>query len=260
MACGVCAGRRARPRPRRVRGAVRPAADARPARGAAARRGRPRRDRDRVRRAPLGRARAARPRRLRRVPRPDLGPARAEGARAASPTRTPSSPSSSPRRPPRSSRGGSPSTGGSKDAAAWLAERLASLARPLLPARPGAARAGAARAGDRVAAIPRGSPTRCGRSPPSRRRPRPRTWRSSFPPVAQFVERWRSLLRRRSRPRLRPGGGRVLPRRDRRRLPRAARARASSASSPSPRRAPFAPIRITRAAAERSLSWTAHSA
>ena len=50
------------------------------------------------------------------------------------------------------------------------------------------------------------------------------TWRSRFPPVAQFLERWRSLLRRRTPLRLRPGGRRALARRGRRRLPRAARA------------------------------------
>ena len=68
-------------------------------------------DRHRLRRAPR-RAGRARSRGLRRVPRPDRGAARAEGARALPRRGGASSPSSSRRRPRRSSRGGSPSTGG----------------------------------------------------------------------------------------------------------------------------------------------------
>ena len=45
-----------------------------------------------------------------------------------------------------------------------------------------------------------------------------------FPPVSQFVERWRSLLRRAKPDRLRPGGPGPLAGRDRGRLPGAPRA------------------------------------
>ena len=80
-----------------------------------------------------------------------------------------------------------------------------------------------------------------------------------FPPVTQFLERWRSLLgaaaastsTRRS-----AGLSRVeiavafLALLELRKQDEIAIAQA----------APFAPIRISRADAERSLSWTAHSA
>ena len=80
-----------------------------------------------------------------------------------------------------------------------------------------------------------------------------------FPPVAQFLERWRSLLRRRSRfdfDQEVHGLSRVeiavafLALLELRKQGEIALAQA----------APFAPIRISRADAERSLSWTAHSA
>jgi segregation and condensation protein A len=80
-----------------------------------------------------------------------------------------------------------------------------------------------------------------------------------FPPVAQFLERWRSLLRRRSRfdfDQEIDGLSRVevavafLALLELRKQGEIAIAQA----------APFAPIRISRADAERSLSWTAHSA
>jgi segregation and condensation protein A len=80
-----------------------------------------------------------------------------------------------------------------------------------------------------------------------------------FPPVSQFLERWRSLLRRRARldfDQETAGLSRVeiavaflalleLCKQDEIAIAQAA---------------PFAPIRISRADAERSLSWTAHSA
>jgi segregation and condensation protein A len=78
-----------------------------------------------------------------------------------------------------------------------------------------------------------------------------------FPPVAQFLERWRSLLRRRSRfdfDREVDGLSRVevavafLALLELRKQNEIAIAQA----------APFAPIRISRADAERSLSWTTH--
>jgi segregation and condensation protein A len=80
-----------------------------------------------------------------------------------------------------------------------------------------------------------------------------------FPPVAQFLERWRSLLARRSRfdfDQEVNGLTRVeiavafLALLELRKQDEIALAQA----------APFAPIRISRADAERSLSWTAHSA
>ena len=67
-ALSLVASRRARARPRRLRGSVRPAADARPARGGRPARGRPRRRRARLPRPPRG-ARRARPRGRDRVPR-----------------------------------------------------------------------------------------------------------------------------------------------------------------------------------------------
>jgi segregation and condensation protein A len=80
-----------------------------------------------------------------------------------------------------------------------------------------------------------------------------------FPPVAQFLDRWRSLLRRRTRldfDQEVAGFSRVevavafLALLELRKQNEIALAQA----------APFAPIRISRADAERSLSWTAHSA
>jgi len=80
-----------------------------------------------------------------------------------------------------------------------------------------------------------------------------------FPPVSQFLDRWRSLLRRRSRfdfDQEVDGLSRVevavafLALLELRKQNEIAIAQA----------APFAPIRISRADAERSLSWTAHSA
>jgi segregation and condensation protein A len=80
-----------------------------------------------------------------------------------------------------------------------------------------------------------------------------------FPPTSQFLDRWRSLLRRRSRfdfDQEVAGLSRVevavafLALLELRKQNEIAIAQA----------APFAPIRISRADAERSLSWTAHSA
>ncbi len=80
-----------------------------------------------------------------------------------------------------------------------------------------------------------------------------------FPPVGQFLERWRLLLKRRSRfdfDQEVDGLSRVeiavafLALLELRKQGEIAIAQA----------APFAPIRISRADAERSLSWTAHSA
>jgi segregation and condensation protein A len=80
-----------------------------------------------------------------------------------------------------------------------------------------------------------------------------------FPPVSQFLDRWRALLRRRTRfdfDQEVQGLSRVeiavafLALLELRKQNEVAIAQA----------APFAPIRISRADAERSLSWTAHSA
>jgi chromatin segregation and condensation protein Rec8/ScpA/Scc1 (kleisin family) len=80
-----------------------------------------------------------------------------------------------------------------------------------------------------------------------------------FPPVSQFLDRWRSLLRRRSRfdfDQEVEGLSRVeiavafLALLELRKQDEIAIAQA----------APFAPIRISRADAERSLSWTVRSA
>jgi segregation and condensation protein A len=80
-----------------------------------------------------------------------------------------------------------------------------------------------------------------------------------FPPTSQFLDRWRALLRRRTRfdfDQEVEGLSRVeiavafLALLELRKQNEVAIAQA----------APFAPIRISRADAERSLSWTAHSA
>jgi segregation and condensation protein A len=80
-----------------------------------------------------------------------------------------------------------------------------------------------------------------------------------FPPVSQFLERWRSLLRRRTRfdfDQEVAGLSRVevavafLALLELRKQDEIAIAQSG----------PFAPIRISRADAERTLSWTAHSA
>ena len=80
-----------------------------------------------------------------------------------------------------------------------------------------------------------------------------------FPPVAQFLDRWRSLLRRRARfdfDQEVEGLSRVevavafLALLELRKQNEIAIAQA----------APFAPIRISRADAERSLSWNVRSA
>jgi chromatin segregation and condensation protein Rec8/ScpA/Scc1 (kleisin family) len=80
-----------------------------------------------------------------------------------------------------------------------------------------------------------------------------------FPPVSQFLERWRALLRRRARfdfDQEVAGLSRVevavafLALLELRKQDEIAIAQSG----------PFAPIRISRADAERTLSWTAHSA
>jgi segregation and condensation protein A len=80
-----------------------------------------------------------------------------------------------------------------------------------------------------------------------------------FPPVTQFVERWRSLLRRRSKldfDQEVDGFSRVEVAVAFLALLELARQRELDISQA----AAFAPIRISRSAEERSLTWTAHSA
>ena len=144
-----------------------------------------------------------------------------------------------------------------KEAAGWLAERLAESRdrffrlgpAPLAPARPEPAfaaqdPAGLAEALRSLAVEPPVSTAHMG---------------LRFPPVAQFLERWRSLLRRRSRfdfDQEVAGLSRAeiavafLALLELRKQNELAIAQAGS----------FAPIRVSRAADERSLSWTAHSA
>ena len=80
-----------------------------------------------------------------------------------------------------------------------------------------------------------------------------------FPPVARFLERWRSLLRRRSRldfDQETAGLSRVEVAVAFLAVLELAKAREIAVAQA----APFAPIRISRPSAERSLQWTAHSA
>jgi segregation and condensation protein A len=79
-----------------------------------------------------------------------------------------------------------------------------------------------------------------------------------FPPVVRFLERWRSLLRRRSRldfDQETEGMSRVEVAVAFLAVLELAKARELAVAQA----APFAPIRISRPSAERSLQWTAHS-
>jgi segregation and condensation protein A len=145
-----------------------------------------------------------------------------------------------------------------KDGAAWLAERLAGSRdrffrlgpAPLAPERPEPAIAPQlpARLADTIRAL--------AAEPPE---PSTAHMALEFPPVAGFAERWRSLLQRRSRldfDRETSGLSRVEVAVAFLALLELAKARELAVAQA----APFAPIRITRPAAERSLEWTAHSA
>src|SRR4051812_49111347 len=145
-----------------------------------------------------------------------------------------------------------------KEGAAWLAERLdGSRDRffrlgpaPLAPARPAPPFAPQRR--ERRGRVPgRGGVAPPGLSPPH--------WALRSPPVAQFVERWRALLRRRSRfdfDQEVTGLSRVevavafLALLELSKQGELALAQAG----------PFAPIRISRPESERSLSWNVRSA
>jgi segregation and condensation protein A len=143
-----------------------------------------------------------------------------------------------------------------KEAAVWLAERLAEPRyfrlgpAPLAPKPPEPQFA--SQKPEKLAQV-----LRLLAVPP----PEPSTAHMAlrFPPVAQFLERWRSLLQRRSLldfDQETTGFSRVevavafLALLELRKVGEIAIAQA----------APFAPIRISRAASERSLSWTAHFA
>jgi segregation and condensation protein A len=143
-----------------------------------------------------------------------------------------------------------------KEAAVWLAERLAAPRyfrlgpAPLAPKPPEPQFA--SQEPEQLAQV-----LRLLAVPP----PEPSTAHMSlrFPPVAQFLERWRSLLTRRSRLDFEEGivgcsrievAVAFLALLELRKAGELAISQAG----------PFAPIRISRAASERSLSWTAHSA
>jgi segregation and condensation protein A len=145
-----------------------------------------------------------------------------------------------------------------KEAAAWLAERLESERdrffrvgpAPLAPARPEPRLA--PQQPEKLAAALRALAV----EPPT---PSTAHMALRFPPVSQFLEKWRSLLRRRARvdfDREVAGLSRVevavafLALLELRKQGEVALAQA----------APFAPIRISRADAERSLSWNVRSA
>ena len=143
-----------------------------------------------------------------------------------------------------------------KEAAVWLAERLASPRyfrlgpAPLAPKPPEPQYA--SQNPEKLADVLRFL---------SKEPPQPSTAHMAlrFPPVALFLERWRSLLSRRSRLDFEEGivgCSRVevavafLALLEMRKSGEVAISQAH----------PFAPIRISRASSERSLSWTAHSA
>jgi segregation and condensation protein A len=144
-----------------------------------------------------------------------------------------------------------------KDGAAWLAARLADSRdryfrlgpAPLAPAQPEPVFA--AQKPERLAAALRALAV----EPPA---PSTAHMALEFPPVVRFVERWRSLLRRRSRldfDQEVDGLSRVeIAVAFMALLELASRRELSIAQAAS-----FAPIRISRSPEERSLTWTAHS-
>jgi segregation and condensation protein A len=145
-----------------------------------------------------------------------------------------------------------------KDGAAWLAERLAGSSdrffrlgpAPLAPERPPPAVAPQppSRLADAIRAL--------AAEPPA---PSTAHMGLEFPPVARFLDRWRALLRGRSRfdfDQETEGLGRVEIAIAFLAVLELAKARELAVAQA----APFAPIRISRPSAERSLEWTAHSA
>jgi segregation and condensation protein A len=145
-----------------------------------------------------------------------------------------------------------------KEGAAWLAGRLGAEGgrffrlgpAPFAPARPEPelARQEPARLAEALRAL--------AVEPPA---PSTAHMALRFPPVAQFVERWRSLLRRRARldfDREVAGLSRIEVAVAFLALLELCKQRELAVAQAGP----FAPIRISRAAEERSLLWTAHSA
>jgi len=145
-----------------------------------------------------------------------------------------------------------------KEGAAWLAERLAASRdrffrlgpAPLAPERPPPAVTSQppSRLADAIRAV--------AAEPPA---PSTAHMALEFPPVARFLERWRTLLRRRSRfdfDQETEGLSRVEIAIAFLAVLELAKAREIAVAQA----APFAPIRISRPSAERSLQWTAHSA
>jgi segregation and condensation protein A len=145
-----------------------------------------------------------------------------------------------------------------KDGAAWLAERLAASRErffrlgpaPLAPERPAPAIAPQrpSRLADAIRVLAVDPPV-----------PSTAHMALEFPPVTRFLERWRSLLRRRSRldfDQETAGLSRVEIAVAFLAVLELAKAREIAVVQA----APFAPIRISRPSAERSLQWTAHSA
>ena len=145
-----------------------------------------------------------------------------------------------------------------KEAAAWLLERLGARARPLLPAR-----ARAARAPLRASPRPAQDPAALGDAIRALAAPPPTVslghMALRFPPVSQFLERFRALLSRRrlfdfdteveglSRVEQAVALLALLE------LRKAGEISLSQAQ-------PFAPIRVSRADSERTAEWKARSA
>jgi chromatin segregation and condensation protein Rec8/ScpA/Scc1 (kleisin family) len=144
-----------------------------------------------------------------------------------------------------------------KEGAAWLAERLAASRdrffrlgpAPLAPERPAPAVAPQppSRLADAIRAL--------AAEPPALSTAH---MALEFPPVARFLERWRSLLRRRSRldfDQETEGLSRVEIAIAFLAVLELAKAREVAVAQA----APFAPIRISRPESERSLAWNVHS-
>ncbi len=145
-----------------------------------------------------------------------------------------------------------------KDAAAWLSDRLASsrdrffrlgpAALAPVPPEPTYALQSPLRLADALRAL--------AVEPPA---PSTAHMALTFPPVSQYVERWRSLLRRRGRldfDQEVAGFSRIEIAVAFLAVLELAKQRELTVSQASP----FAPIRISRLAQERSTAWTAHSA
>ena len=120
----------------------------------------------------------------------------------------------------------------------------------VLPGRAGAVRTRAGAAA-RARRIRLGWATRCARWPPSRRRCRSSHMALRFPPVSLFLERFRAVLRRRSRLRLRRRGGGVSRASSRPWPSWRCSSCARAARSTLEQAAPFAPIRVGRPLWER---------